>query len=86
MKVVVTKFDLVAVGCWAIHNQRLVRSRKQLTKLLERMIESQGILGIVRSVNKHKQHKDAATLLVDGLYPELNPTPTAPMPIPASLS
>jgi len=50
------------------------------------MIESQGILGIVRSVNKHKQHKDAATLLVDGLYPELNPTPTAPMPIPASLS
>lgn len=71
VQLVITKYDIVAVVCWAIHTDRKLTSRSQVDSLVLNMIEAHGTQGVVRAANKYKKHSREATQLVDDLYPEM---------------
>ena len=71
VQLVITKYDLVAVVCWAIHTERKITSRDQVDSLVRNMIEAKGTQGVVRAATKYKKHSREANQLVDTLYPEM---------------
>lgn len=71
IKVIVTKYDLVAVAAWAVVRGRKL-TRKTLATMTKNMITNSGISGIVRTRKQYGRFLPVATRIVNGLYPELS--------------
>lgn len=71
VKVTLTRWDFVAVACWAIARHREIRTRRGLLRAVKRVIHNGGIAQICAAHCDYQQHSGAANELVDRLFPEL---------------